>query len=98
VEVNLRVELDRNGIVNVARNITDRTRVTAALRERQDHYRDLVEHSSNLICTHDLDGRMLSVNEAATRILGYSTGRSSPRPSVPILSTGLSLLARSVLS
>jgi PAS domain S-box-containing protein len=73
VEVNLRrVELDRNYIVSVTRNITDRKQMIAALREREDHYRDLVEHSSDLICTHDLDGRMLSVNEAATRILGYS--------------------------
>ena len=73
VEVNLQhVELDRNYIVNVVRNITDRKRMTAALREREDHYRELVEHSTDLICTHDLDGRMLSVNQAAVRILGYS--------------------------
>jgi PAS domain S-box-containing protein len=73
VEVNLRrVDLDRSYVVNVTRNIADRKRMIAALREREDHYRDLVEHSSDLICTHDLDGRILSVNEAATRILGYT--------------------------
>lgn len=43
----------------------------AALRESEDRYRDLVEHSHDLICTHDLEGRLLSVNQAAARVLGY---------------------------
>src|SRR5882762_9178032 len=42
-----------------------------ALRDSEDRYRDLVEHSHDLICTHDLEGRLLSVNQTAARILGY---------------------------
>jgi PAS domain S-box-containing protein len=34
-------------------------------------YRDLVEHSHDLICTHDLEGRLLSVSRAPARVLGY---------------------------
>jgi PAS domain S-box-containing protein len=44
----------------------------AELRESEDLFRDLVEHSSDLICTHTLDGRLLSVNELPVRLLGYS--------------------------
>lgn len=42
------------------------------LRESEDRYRDLVEHSSDLLCTHDPLGILLSVNEPPLRILGYS--------------------------
>ena len=43
-----------------------------SVRESEDRYRDLVEHSSDLICTHDADGILLSVNEPPLRILGYA--------------------------
>jgi PAS domain S-box-containing protein len=35
------------------------------------HYRYLVEQSHDLICTHDLEGRLLSVNAASARLLRY---------------------------
>lgn len=42
------------------------------LRESEERYRDLVENSQSLICTHDLQGNLLSVNEAAVLLTGYS--------------------------
>ncbi len=47
-------------------------RQAAALNENKDLYRDLVEHSQDLICTHDLQGILLSVNQAPLKLLGYS--------------------------
>ncbi len=73
VEVNLScVELGRRYIIAVCRDISERKRVEAALRESEGRYRDLVEHSEDLVCTHDLQGNLLSVNPAPARILGYS--------------------------
>ncbi len=51
--------------------IEERRRVEQALRDSEDRYRDLVEHSEDLICTHDLEGRLLSANPGPPRILGY---------------------------
>ncbi len=38
----------------------------------EDVFRDLVENSQDLICTHDLTGRLLSVNPLPARLLGYN--------------------------
>ena len=44
-----------------------------ALQENnQDWYRELVEHSRDLLCVHDLQGHLLSVNPVPARLLGYS--------------------------
>ncbi len=45
--------------------------LTLARSEKQ--YRDLMEYTQALICTHDLHGKMLSVNPAILALLGYRT-------------------------
>jgi PAS domain S-box-containing protein len=42
-----------------------------ALHDAQRRYRELVEYSLGLICTHDLNGNILSINPAAANSLGY---------------------------
>src|SRR5262249_22942511 len=42
-----------------------------ALRDSERRYRELVEYSLGLICTHDLSGQLLSINPAAAHSLGY---------------------------
>ena len=41
------------------------------MRDNEKYYRDLVENSLDLICTHDLNGVLQTVNPAAARALGY---------------------------
>src|SRR5258708_13136704 len=46
--------------------------VRRALHENEDWYQDLAEHSHDLLCIHDLEGRLLSVSPTPARLLGYT--------------------------
>src|SRR5262245_63031736 len=48
-----------------------RQRAEDALRQSENRFRELVEQSLGLICTHDLEGTLLSINPAAAQALGY---------------------------
>ena len=55
-----------------------------------DVYRDLVEHSQDLLCTHDLQGRLLSINPLPARLLGYEAEELLQIPMREFLAPGYS--------
>src|SRR6185295_4734298 len=61
----------RKAVFVLVHDVTERKKAETALRISEDRYRDLVDNSHELICTHDLEGRVLSVNPWAARVLGY---------------------------
>ncbi len=78
IPIELSVSALRNGggnakaFISVARDITDRRRAEAALRESEERFRELFDNATDIVYTHDLAGQFLSINRAAERIMGYT--------------------------
>ena len=61
------------GLVVSARDVTDRRRAEAELREAQERFRSAFEHAPIGMALMTLDGKLFRVNRAMVQILGRST-------------------------
>jgi PAS domain S-box-containing protein len=62
----------QTGILTISTDITAMKKARQELERREKQYHDLVYYSQALICTHDLQGTVLSVNPAIEQLLGAS--------------------------
>lgn len=66
---------DDNGdlgmVISYGQNITEQKKVEENLKLSDKRYREIFSFSQAWICTHDMDGLLLSVNPTACKILGY---------------------------
>jgi PAS domain S-box-containing protein len=58
-------------VMSLIRDITERKRIAAALRESEERYRNVAETASDVILTVDDDGAIQFVNSAVEKIFGY---------------------------
>jgi len=63
---------NRDFILSLARDITQRKQMEADLKRSEEKYRALIEQSMDAVYLHDLDGSILEVNREAARQTGYS--------------------------
>jgi PAS domain S-box-containing protein len=75
------VRLDRDYIVTVVRDITERKRAEAMLRQTEERLYTVVENLSEGLVISDLDGQLLHWNPAALRMHGFTTlDKGSAKP------------------
>ena len=89
------------GVLTISTDVTEVKRARQELERREKQYHDLVHYSQALICTHDLQGRILTVNPAVEQLLGWpaaelvgrSLGRVLPPEHLPAFEAQLAALA-----
>lgn len=59
-------------VLTVSTDITEVKRIRHTLERKAKQYRDLMQYTQALICTHDLDGVILSANPAFASLMGVS--------------------------
>ena len=62
----------RDAVIAVARDITERVEAERALRAREEHFRRLIEHASDLVSIIGPDGVIRYESEAVERLYGYT--------------------------
>lgn len=75
LEINSRI-LYQNGVPyavqGTARDNTEKKKAKQKLIESEERFRDLFENANDLIYTHNLDGRLTSLNRTAELVTGYT--------------------------
>ena len=73
------------GVLTISTDVTEVKRARQELERREKQYHDLVHYSQALICTHDLQGLVLTVNPAIEQLLGWPAERLIGRPLTTVL-------------
>jgi PAS domain S-box-containing protein len=67
-------------IIATGIDVTLQREAEQTLRESEARYRQLVEGSLGMVCTHDMNGLLLSVNTNAAESLGYTVEEMTGQP------------------
>ena len=87
---------DRQARVVLATDVTARERAQQALQESQARYRDLFDHTKEIVFTTDLEGNFTSLNKAGEIATGYSSEEALERNLGQLMGPKCLELARSM--
>jgi PAS domain S-box-containing protein len=88
VEVNITyVRLNRDYIVAVVRDVTERRRAEEELRRTADMLRAVVDGTPDAVFVKDRDGKYLLMNEAAARFVGKSVAEVAGKDDTELFDT-----------
>ncbi|MBF0591703.1 MAG: PAS domain S-box protein [Nitrospirae bacterium] len=74
-----------NAVANVLSSIIVRKKTEAALQEREEHFRSIVQTTSNAIISIDTNGNISMWNNGATDIFGYTAQEMIGQPLTRII-------------
>ncbi|MBD3615829.1 MAG: PAS domain S-box protein [Gracilimonas sp.] len=60
------------GVACFSRNITQAKQAEKSLKQAEEKYRNVVEHSTNMFYQHDTEGNLTYVSQQSTEFLGYT--------------------------
>jgi PAS domain S-box-containing protein len=66
-------DLSAGIIYAIGRDVSEERKLQSQLRDSKKKLREFFENSQGLMCTHDLQGKFLTVNVAGAAMVGYST-------------------------
>ena len=76
-EIKLNFLTDANGrvegVIGITRDIEERKKSQQELSLSEARYRNLFNRINDMICSHDMEGRLINVNPIAAHVLGYTT-------------------------
>ncbi|HEX6039773.1 PAS domain S-box protein [Longimicrobium sp.] len=67
----------QDAVIAVARDITERVEAEQALRAREEHFRRLIEHASDMVSIIGPDGGIRYESEAIERMFGYTVAEGA---------------------
>lgn len=59
------------GVFGIGKNVTKQMEADRLLKQQQEQLRQIMNHSLDVICTVDADGRFVQVSKASEHVLGY---------------------------
>lgn len=66
----------------IFRDFTESQKVQKQLEAKEIKYRSIFENSQSLLCTHDLEGNIREINNAALVQFGYTPGKGEQQPRI----------------